>query len=115
MGHVNIIWQGDASRIAIESLAHTATPPFVVNVTGSETIAVRDIAQSFSNAFGRPARLKGKERADALLSNTGRMQSTFAAPAVRLETMIEWIAEWIRTDSPLLGKPTHFEERTGKF
>jgi nucleoside-diphosphate-sugar epimerase len=115
MGYVNVIWQGDASRIAIESLVHAATPPFVVNVTGMETLAIRDIAQSFSNAFDRPARLKGKERADALLSNTDRMRSTFAPPEVRLETMIDWIAEWIRGDRAMLGKPTHFEERAGKF
>ena len=35
--------------------------------------------------------------------------------AVGIATMIEWIAEWIRSDRPMLGKPTHFEERTGKF
>jgi hypothetical protein len=29
--------------------------------------------------------------------------------------MIGWIAEWIRDDEPMLGKPTHFEERSGKF
>jgi hypothetical protein len=29
--------------------------------------------------------------------------------------MTDWIADWIRSDAPLLGKPTHFEERAGKF
>src|SRR5436190_237527 len=71
MGYVNVIWQGDASRIAIESLALAATPPFVVNVTGMKTLSVRAIADAFGDAFGKPVRFKGKERADALLSNTG--------------------------------------------
>jgi nucleoside-diphosphate-sugar epimerase len=115
MGHVNVIWQGDASRIAIEALTQAAAPPFVVNVTGAETLAVRDIAQSFANAFGKSARLKGRERSDALLSNTDRMRSVFSPPEVGVETMIQWVAEWIRSDRPMLGKPTHFEERTGKF
>ena len=115
MGHVNVIWQGDASRIAIEALAHAATPPFVVNVTGTETLAVRDVAEMFARALEKPVRFKGKERADALLSNTDRMRSTFAAPDVPLDTMIQWIADWIRKDRPMLGKPTHFEERSGKF
>lgn len=115
MGYVNVIWQGDASRIAIESLAHAATPPFVVNVTGLEALAVRDIAQSFADAFDKSARLKGKERADALLSNTERMRSIFSPPEVGIETMIEWLADWIRGDGATLGKPTHFEERSGKF
>jgi hypothetical protein len=43
------------------------------------------------------------------------MRSTFAPPDVGVETMIHWIAEWIQGDGPMLGKPTHFEERTGKF
>ncbi len=115
MGHVNVIWQGDASRIAIEALAQAATPPFIVNVTGTETLAVREIAQAFGTALGKPVRFKGKERADALLSNTDRMRSAFPVPEVSLETMIQWIAEWIRDDRPMLGKPTHFEERSGKF
>ena len=115
MGHVNVIWQGDASRIAIESLAHAATPPFVVNVTGTETLAVRDIAQAFAGVLERPVRFKGNESADALLSNTDRMRSMFSAPDVSLETMVQWIADWIRDDRPMLGKPTHFEERSGKF
>jgi nucleoside-diphosphate-sugar epimerase len=115
MGHVNVIWQGDASRIAIEALAQASTPPFVVNVTGTETLAVRDIAQAFGDALDKPVRFTGKERPDALLSNTDRMRSTFSPPDVPLETMVRWIADWIREDGPMLGKPTHFEERSGKF
>ncbi|HEY2376600.1 MAG TPA: NAD(P)-dependent oxidoreductase [Gemmatimonadaceae bacterium] len=115
MGHVNVIWQGDASRIAIESLAFAATPPFIVNVTGIDTLAVRDIAHAFGAAFGKAVRFRGKESADALLSNTDRMRASFSPPEIGLETMIEWIADWIRGDGPMLGKPTHFEERAGKF
>jgi len=115
MGHVNVIWQGDASRIAIESLARAAAPPFVVNVTGTETLVVRDVAQAFGRAFGKTPRFRGKERRDALLSNTDLMRSSFSPPEVGVETMIEWIADWIRSDGPMLGKPTHFEERAGQF
>src|SRR5690348_14429793 len=46
MGHVNVIWQGDASRIALEALPRTSTPPFVVNVTGTEVQSVREIAEA---------------------------------------------------------------------
>jgi nucleoside-diphosphate-sugar epimerase len=115
MGHVNVIWQGDASRIAVESLARAATPPFIVNVTGTETLVVRDIAEAFARAFGKTARFRGKERRDALLSNTELMRSSFSPPEVGLDLMIEWIADWIRADAPMLGKPTHFEERAGQF
>jgi nucleoside-diphosphate-sugar epimerase len=115
MGHVNVIWQGDASRIAIEALGRAATPPFVVNVTGTAVSSVREIAEAFADAFSRPPRFKGRERVDALLSNTDRMKETFSPPEVALETMIEWVAEWIRSNGSMLGKPTHFEERAGTF
>lgn len=115
MGYVNVIWQGDASRIALESLARAVTPPFVVNVTGGEMLSVRTLAESFGHAFGKSVRFRGRERTKALISNTDKMRSIFAVPEVRLETMIGWIADWIRSDGRLLGKPTHFEERTGSF
>lgn len=115
MGHVNVIWQGDANRIALESLAFASTPPFVLNVTGIDTLFVRDIAHAFAAEFGRPVLFRGKESADALLSNTDRMRASFSPPEVSLDTMIGWIADWIRKGGPMLGKPTHFEERAGKF
>ena len=115
MGHVNVIWQGDASRIALESLRHASSPPFIVNVTGTAVLSVREIANAFANTFGKRARFKGRERPDALLSNTERMQATFSAPEVGVDAMVQWIADWIRSDGVMLGKPTHFEERAGKF
>src|SRR6185503_16421184 len=39
MGHVNVIWQGDANRAALELLPHASTPPLVVNVSGAETLS----------------------------------------------------------------------------
>lgn len=115
MGYVNVIWQGDASRIAIEALTHAATPPFVLNVTGGEALSVREIAEWFGSELGKRPRFKGTERRDALLSNTDRMRSLFAPLEVDVATMIRWIADWIRGDGAMLGKPTHFEERAGKF
>ena len=115
MGYVNVIWQGDANRVAIECLPFAASPPFVVNVTGLEILSVRDVAQRFAERFGRSPAFDGHERADALLSNTDRMRAHFAAPEVTIDVMVGWIADWISRGAPMLGKPTHFEERTGKF
>ena len=33
----------------------------------------------------------------------------------KADQLIIWIADWIKHDRPLLGKPTHFESRSGKF
>jgi nucleoside-diphosphate-sugar epimerase len=115
MGYVNVIWQGDANRIALECLPNTATPPFVVNVTGAEKLSVREVAEWFAKRFGVAARFTGVERPDALLSDTTRMRATFSPSDVSTEQMLSWVADWIERGGALLGKPTKFEARDGKF
>jgi len=115
MGYVNVIWQGDANRIALECLRLASSPPFVVNVTGGDTLSVRALAEWFAERFGKSVQFTGDERPDALLSNTSRMRETFAAPEVSLDQMREWVAQWIDEGGPLLGKATKFEARDGRF
>jgi dTDP-4-dehydrorhamnose reductase len=115
MGYVNVIWQGDANRIALEALARAAIPPLVINVTGTERLSVRTLANRFAQRFGIEAKFSGVEKTDALLSNTARMRSLFEPPETSVETMIDLVADWVEADGPLLGKPTKFEARDGKF
>jgi nucleoside-diphosphate-sugar epimerase len=115
MGHVNVIWQGDANRAAVECLAHAASPPFVVNVTGPEVLRVRDVAHEFGRHFGRPPAIVGEEAPDALLSNTARMTQDLAPPSVPATQLIAWVADWVGRGGALLGKPTKFEVRDGTY
>lgn len=115
MGYVNVIWQGDANRIALEALPLAATPPLVVNVTGGERTSVRTVAEWFGERFGIAPRFSGAERDDALLSDTSRMRSAFSAPEVGITQLLDWVADWVEHDGPLLGKPTRFEARDGQF
>jgi nucleoside-diphosphate-sugar epimerase len=115
MGYVNVIWQGDANRIAIECLPLAASPPFVVNVTGSEQLSVRRIAEWFGERFARSPRFTGTERDDALLSDTTRMRSTFAPLEMTTPRLLELVAQWVDAGGTLLGKPTKFEARDGQF
>ena len=115
MGHANVIWQGDANDWALRCLARASAPPFVVNVTGRETLAIRDVAARLGAHLGRAPTFTGTEASDALLSNAALAHSLFGAPSVSTETLIEWVAAWVLAGHPLLGKPTHFEERTGAF
>ncbi|MBA3889434.1 MAG: NAD(P)-dependent oxidoreductase [Gemmatimonadaceae bacterium] len=115
MGYVNTIWQGDANAIALECLAHVASPPYVVNVTGPERLSVREVALRMAARLGREPRFVNGEARDALLSDTLRMNADFSAPEVPADTLIEWVAHWVGTDRPLLGKPTKFERRDGRF
>jgi nucleoside-diphosphate-sugar epimerase len=115
MGYVNVIWQGDANQVALEGLSRACAPPFIVNLTGRDVLSVRSLAEWFAARFGKSVTFTGAERPDALLSNTARMQSSFAPPEVTLDQMREWVADWIEHGGELLGKPTKFEARDGKF
>jgi len=115
MGAVNVIWQGDANSVALRSLAHCQTPPWVLNLTGPETLSVRALAQRFGEIFGRAPVLTGQEALTGLLNNASRCQRTFGAPTVTVEQMIQWTAHWITSGGATLDKPTHFESRDGRF
>jgi nucleoside-diphosphate-sugar epimerase len=115
MGHVNVIWQGDANSIALRSFGLAQSPPVVLNVTGPETVPVRWIARRFGERFGVEPILEGTEAPTALLSNAGRCHRLFGYPSVTLEQMIEWVADWIGMGGATLAKPTHFETRDGRF
>lgn len=115
MGYVNTIWQGDASAIALEALRHATSPPYVVNVTGPERLSVREVADAMGTRMGRSPRFVNVEAPDALLSDTLRMHTDFAAPELPTRTLIEWVVDWVASGRPLLGKPTRFEQRDGRF
>lgn len=115
MGHVNIIWQGDANARALQCLALAGSPATVLNVTGGATLSVRDLAARFGERFGRPPVFTGSESPDALLNNAGRSIELFGPPNTTVDTMIDWTAEWLDGGGSLLGKPTRFEVRDGGF
>ena len=115
MGAVNVIWQGDANAIALQCLGRAASPPFIINVTGAETLAVRDLATRLGELLGREPRFTGTEAPDALLSDASRSRELFGAPAVPTDLLIEWVAGWIGDGGRTLAKPTRFEVRDGRF
>jgi nucleoside-diphosphate-sugar epimerase len=115
MGHVNIIWQGDANRVALELLPLAASPPFLMNVSGADTLSVRALATELGKRLGKDARLSGAEAADALLSDSSKLRRTLGPPELSVATMLDWVAEWVAAGRPVLGKPTHFETRDGSF
>jgi nucleoside-diphosphate-sugar epimerase len=115
MGHVNVIWQGDAAAMTLAALADAASPPCVVNVAGPEILSVRQLCQGFGRLFDKPARLTGCESGDALLNNGEMAHRRYGPPQVSAKQMVRWIADWVARGGPNLNKPTHFEEREGRF
>lgn len=115
MGVVNVIWQGDANSICLQSLAKCASPPVILNITGPETLSVRYIADRFAEIFGVAAVLEGQEANMALLNNSVRAHRMFGYPSVTCGQLIEWTADWIAGGKPTLNKPTRFEVQDGRF
>jgi len=115
MGHLNAIWQGDASAMSLQSLLHASSPPIILNVAGPELMSVRRIATYFAERVGQEVHFEGIESQNALLSNAQKSFSLFGYPAVSVNEMMEWIAGWVLRGGEKFGKPTHFEVRTGKF
>ena len=115
MGAANVIWQGDANARAIQCLAHTASPPLALNVTGIERVSIRRLARRFGELMGREPVITGKEGGTAWLWDASRSYELFGPPAVSLDEMVEATAQWQRQGGAMLGKPTHFEVCDGQF
>ncbi|MEK5206146.1 NAD-dependent epimerase/dehydratase family protein [Psychrobacillus sp. FSL H8-0510] len=115
MGHVNVIWQGDANEYAIRSLLRASSPPNILNVTGPETLSVRWLANEFGTLLGKTPVFEGVEQENALLNNASKAHKEFGYPRVSIREMIEWTATWVANDGETINKPTHFQERKGQF
>jgi nucleoside-diphosphate-sugar epimerase len=115
MGYVNVIWQQDANEIALRSLHYCSAPSKILNVTGMEKLSVRQLASEFGKIFGKEPIFVNHEQETALLSDASESRRLFGDHAVSVRQMIEVIAGWVNEGGRLLNKPTHFQEREGKF
>ncbi|MEQ9641237.1 MAG: NAD(P)-dependent oxidoreductase [Alphaproteobacteria bacterium] len=115
MGHVNVIWQGDANAQSLRALRHVATPAAPLNVSGPETVSIRWLAQAFAARFDTEAKLVGEETATGWLVDTALAAQLFGYPTVPLGQMVDWVADWLGRGGGSLGKPTHYEVRDGQY
>jgi nucleoside-diphosphate-sugar epimerase len=116
MGYVNLIWQGDANARALAALVRAAAPqPYVVNVAGPEIHRVADLARALAERLGVEPRFTGEEAPDALLADATRMGELLDDPLLPVDTLLDWVADWVARGGRTLGKPTAFEQRDGRF
>ena len=115
MNVFNFIWLGDACARAIQCLQHVANPPKLLNVTGAEKVTLKDAAERFGKIFGKAPLLTGTPAKEAWHSDASESLRLFGPTTVSLDQLIGMIADHLRVGGKLLGKPTHFETRDGKF
>jgi nucleoside-diphosphate-sugar epimerase len=115
MGYFNVIWQGDVNDVVLRSLEHAASPAWILNITGAEILSVREVAKEYGKLFGVDVQLTGEEAQTALLNNSQMAHKLFGHPKVPVSLLMKWIAGWMKEEGKLLGKPTHFEVRDGKY
>jgi hypothetical protein len=114
-GYVNFIWQRYANSVALRCLGLATSPPAILNVTGLETISIRELAMRLGERLNRPVTFSGQESTTALLSNASRCHELFGSPEVDADTIVTWVSDWLLQGGVTLDKPTHFETRDGKF
>lgn len=115
MGYFNVIWQADASAMALAALAHTSSPPVILNLAGQEELSVRATCIELARLMGVNVSFTGTEAKDAVLSNGARARALLGAPRVDAARLLAWTADWTLRGGDSLGKPTNFESRTGRF
>lgn len=114
-GYVNVIWQGDAIRQIIQAATLADTPPQILNITGTATLSVRDIAIDFGRRLDRSPIISGTESANCWLSNNRKASRLLGQPPTSLEQMMGWTSDWLTSGGPTLNKPTHFQTRDGNY
>ena len=100
IGHVNLIWQGDFAAQLLRSFNQCTTPTTPINVTGPETVSLRDLAISMGRIFGKEPQFEGSEAERIWLVNSAKATRLFGYPIVSLEHMIQWTADWVARGMP---------------
>ncbi|HUU16092.1 MAG TPA: NAD-dependent epimerase/dehydratase family protein [Sedimentisphaerales bacterium] len=115
MGAVNLIWQRDALQFIIRSISLAKSPPTILNVTGPDTVLVRQLAEKIGQELNKKPKFTSREARTILLSNASFCFSTFGYPQTALDEMVSLIVKWVASGKTVLNKPTKYDIRNGKF
>jgi len=115
MGAVNLIWQRDANDYIIRSITLADSPPTILNVTGSEVIPVRRLAEQIAGILDKKPKFVSQEADTTLLSDASRCIDAFGQPETSLDQMVSMIVQWVASGKKTLNKPTKYDMRDGKF
>lgn len=112
---VNFVWQGYANAVALRALAHAQSPAEVLNVTGPETVRIRDLAEGLGRRLGVEPTFAAAEGKASLLSDATKCHQRYGLPELTADEMLDLVADWLKRGGRTLDKPTKFHVRDGIF
>ena len=115
MSRVNCLWQGDANDFILRSLELATSPAATFNMTSPEVYEVKELATKLGTHVNKSVRFTGSPSETALLSDATALTQRLGAPRTPIDSVIKWTAEWMLAGGRVLGRPTKFQVRDGRF
>jgi nucleoside-diphosphate-sugar epimerase len=111
--YVNVMWLDDLMEVMYRCHEVAAVPAKYLNLTGTEKVSVREMAEKLGKLMGKTPRFKGEPQETALLAKTDEMVRLFGQPQVSLDEGLQRVAESVMKHEHPLDHPTMWEKRTG--
>jgi nucleoside-diphosphate-sugar epimerase len=111
--YVNVMWLDDLMEVMYRCHEVASVPAKYLNLTGTEKVAVREIAEKLGRLMGREPRFTGTPAETALLAKTDEMVRLFGLPKVALDEGLARVAASVMKGEHPLDHPTMWEKRTG--
>jgi nucleoside-diphosphate-sugar epimerase len=110
---VNVIWLDDLMDAMIDSWRVAAVPPRILNLTGTEKVSVRAIAERLGELMGVEPRFTGEPTGMGVLGKADEMARLLGEPKTSLDEGLRRVARSVLAREHPLDHPTHWERRKG--
>lgn len=111
--YVNVIWLDDLMDVMYRSWEVASVPAKYLNLTGTQKVATREIAQKLGKLMGIEPKYKGIPSEKSLLGKTDEMVRLWGEPKVSLDEGLARIATSVLAREHPIDHPTMWENRTG--
>ncbi len=112
---VNLVWQGYANSVALQSFRLATSPAEILNITGTQRHSVRELATGLARRLQVGVNFSESEGNAALLNDASRCHELFGQPQPETERLLDWVADWMSRKGRTYGKPTKFQVSDGRF
>ena len=112
-GWVNVIWLDDLLDAMIAAAEAAAVPPKILNMTGTEKVSVRALAERLGERMAIEPAFVGEPAPKAVLGDAGEMARLCGRPKTSLDEGLRRVARSVLDREFPLDHPTQWERRDG--